>query len=155
MRFLYIVLATSLAFSSAPSLLSQALSTPGCTLEKGYYQCNRTAFLAALKEARTVAVQSRPFDQATTISLSNLARALNKTEISSSPDLTFVLIRAQAEGVFFGPSDRELASFLVYARGSQGSEKRIIWIETFDGEPDIVWPIVVYDIIRQFKASIQ
>jgi len=154
-RFPYIVLAICLAFSITPSLLSQTLSTLGCTIEKGYYQCNRTAFLAALKDARTVAVESRPFDQATTISLGKLTRTLNKAEVSSSPDLTFVLIRAQAEGIFFGPSDRELASFLVYARGPEGTEKRLIWIETFDGEPDVVWPIVVYNIIRQFKASIQ
>jgi hypothetical protein len=154
-RIPYFFLAASLLLSIAPSIRSQALSTPGCTIEKGFYQCNRTAFLAALREAKTVAVESRPFDQATTISLSKLARSLNKTEISGSPDLTFVLIRAQAEGVFFGPSERELASFLVYSRGSQESEKRIIWIETFDGEPNLVWPIVVYDIIRQFKASIQ
>lgn len=151
MRFPYIFLAACLSFSIAPSVFSQAL---GCDVEKGYYQCNRTAFLAALKDARTVAVESRPFDQATTNSLKKLARTLNKTETSGAADLTFVLIRAQAEGVFYGPSDRELASFLVYSRGSEGTEKQLIWIETFHGEPDIVWPIVVFDIIRQFKASI-
>jgi hypothetical protein len=111
--------------------------------------------VAALKEAKTVAVESKPFDQATTNSLSKLARTLNKTEISSSADLTFVLIKTQAEGIFFGPSDRELAAFLVYSVGPQKTDRRLIWIETFDGEPDMVWPIVVYDIIRQFKASIQ
>jgi hypothetical protein len=144
-----------LAFSIAPSLLSQTASTPGCTVEKGYYHCNQAAFLAALNEAKTVAVESRPFDQATTDSLGKLVRALNKTEVSSSGDLTLVLIRTQAEGIFYGPSDRELASFLVYSASPQGTEKQLIWIETFNGEPDLVWPIVVYDIIRQFKTSLQ
>jgi hypothetical protein len=144
-----------LAFSIAPAALSQASSTSGCAVEKGYYQCNRAEFLATLKEAKTVAVQSRPFDQATTNSLGKLARTLQKSEISGSADLTFVLIKTQAEGIFYGPSQRELASFLVYARNSQGTGRQLIWIETFEGEPDIAWPIVVFDIIQQFKASIK
>ena len=111
--------------------------------------------LRTLKEARTVAVESQPFDRATTNSLSELARALGKTEVSSPADLMFVLIRTQAEGIFYGPSGRELASFLVYARGPKGEERQLIWMETFDGEPDMAWPIVVYEIIRQFKASIR
>ncbi|HTH41561.1 MAG TPA: hypothetical protein VL498_00255 [Terracidiphilus sp.] len=154
MRFPYIVLALCLSFAMEPSVFSQALSAPACTVEKGYYQCDRAGFLAALKDAKTVAVESRPFDQATTNSLRKLARTLNKTVIASSPDLTFVLIRAQAEGIFYGPSDRELASFLVYAGGSEGADRQLVWIETYDGEPDLVWPIVVYDILRQFKRSI-
>ena len=151
MRFLSLVL----AFSITPAVLSQAHATTECTIEKGYYHCDQAAFVATLKEAKTVAIESKPFDQATTNSLSKLARSLNKTEITGAADLTFVLIKTQAEGIFFGPSERELAAFLVYSRNPQGAEGKLIWIETFDGEPDTVWPIVVYDIIRQFKTSIQ
>ena len=99
--------------------------------------------------------RTKPFDQATANSLGRLVRTLDKTEASDHADLTFVLIRTQAEGINYGPSGRELASFLVYARGPAGTERQLIWVETFDGEPDIAWPIVVYDIIRQFKASIR
>ena len=155
MRFTLLIPALCLAFSSAPVALAQAPSSPGCALVKGYYQCNRASFAAALKEAETVAVESKPFDQATANSLGRLVRTLDKTEASDHADLTFVLIRTQAEGINYGPSGRELASFLVYARGPAGTERQLIWVETFDGEPDIAWPIVVYDIIRQFKASIR
>ena len=124
-------------------------------MRKGYYHCDRDGLIAALQNAKTIAVKSKPFDTATTKSLGNLVRTLNKTEVSSSPDLTFVLIRAQAEGIFYGPSDRELASLLVYAGSTQESDPKLIWIETFNGEPDLVWPIVVYDIIKQFKAGLK
>ena len=154
-RFSFSPLVPCLFFLIAPAAQSQVASNPGCSIEKGYYQCNRAAFLTTLKEARTVAVESRPFDQATTNSLRKLAGSLHKTETSGSADLTFVLIKTQGEGIFYGPSQRELASFLVYSRNPQGAGKRIIWIETFDGEPDIVWPIVVFDIIQQFKTDIQ
>ncbi len=147
--------ALCLVLFNAPVLLAQAPSAAGCAIEKGYYHCNHASFLRTLKEARTVAVESQPFDRATTNSLSELARALGKAEVSSSADLMFVLIRTQAEGIFYGPSGRELASFLVYARGPKGEERQLVWVETFDGEPDMAWPIVVYEIIRQFKASIQ
>jgi len=136
-------------------LQAQAVPAAGCTLKKGDYQCDRAAFLAALRDSRAIAVGSKPFDQATTNSLGKLVRTLNKQEVSDSADLTFVLIRTEAAGIFFGPSGRELASFLVYSRGAGGREGKLIWIETFDGEPDIAWPIVVFDILKQFKATIQ
>jgi hypothetical protein len=150
-----LALALSSALLIVPALHSQTYSGPGCVVETGYYDCDQAAFKAALKEARTIAVESRPFDQATTNSLKKLAHALNKTEQSSSPDLTFVLIRTDAEGIFFGPSDRELASLLVYSRNPENEKNHLIWIETFYGEPDLVWPIVVYDTIQQFKVSIR
>jgi hypothetical protein len=148
------VLALSLAFSIAPSLMSQASSASECKVEKGYYHCDRGEFLAALKDAKTVQVDSKPFDTATTNSLSKLVRTLKKTEVTNSPDLSLVLVRSQAEGIFYGPSQRELASLLVYSGSSRGSDRKLIWIETFDGEPDLVWPIVVFDIIKQFKSNL-
>ena len=146
------VLCLCIVFSIAPALLSQAAPTPGCTVEENYYHCNQAAFLATLNETRTIAFESRPFDQATTNSLGKLVRTLNKTAVTNSGDLTLVLIKSQAEGIFFGPSDRQLASLLVYSGNPQ--KKRLIWIETFKGEPDLVWPIVVFDIIRQFKTNL-
>ncbi len=150
-----LALALSSAFLIAPALQSQTYSGPGCVVETGYYNCDQAAFKAALKEAKTVAVESRPFYQATTRSLKKLAQSLGKTEQSVSPDLTFVLIKTDAEGIYFGPSDRELASLLVYSRKTKDEKSKLIWIETFNGEPDLVWPIVVYDIIQQFKTSIK
>ena len=155
MRFPLPVSTFCLALISAPAILPQTPNSSGCSVQKGYYHCDQAAFVTAVKEAKTIAIESKPFDQATTDSLSRLVRALGKAEVSSPADLTFVLIRTQAAGINYGPSERELASFLVYSRGPQGAEGQPIWIETFDGEPDMAWPIVVYDIIRQFKSSIR
>ena len=154
MRNLLNVLVLSLAFSIAPALAAQASSVSECKVEKGNYQCDRDGFLAALRDAKTVAVESKPFDTATINSLSKLVRTLKKAEVTSPPDLSFVLIKSQAEGIFYGPSQRELASLLVYAGGPQSSNRKLIWIETFNGEPDLVWPIVVFDIIKQFKSNL-
>ena len=153
MRFPFLIPALCLAFSGTPTVLAQPPSSPACALVKGYYRCDQAAFVTALKQAKTIAVESQPFDQATTNSLGKLVRTLDKTEASSPADLTFVLIRTQAAGINYGPSGRELASLLVYARGHDGTERVPIWVETYDGEPDMAWPIVVYDIIRQFKAN--
>lgn len=155
MRSQFSYLFFCLLLSTGPIVQSQTPSAIACTVEKGYYHCDKAAFVAALEEAKTVAVVSRPFDQATTNSLGKLARTLKKTEVSIAADLTFVMIRTQSEGVIFGPSDRELASFLVYSGSPQDEGGRLIWIETFYGEPDVVWPIVVFDILRQFKTNIQ
>lgn len=155
MRFPIILSALSLAFLGTQAIMAQSHTAPGCTVEKGDYHCDRAAFLTVLRGAKTVTVESRPFDQATTNSLNELARSLGKTESTAPADLTFVLIKSQAEGIFYGPRERELASFLVYSRGPDGAGRQLIWIETFDGETDIVWPIVVFDILRQFKATIQ
>lgn len=149
------VLVLSFAILIAPALAAHASSAPECKVEKGSYSCDRAGFLAALKDSKTIAVESKPFDTATTNSLSKLVRGLKKVEVSVSPDLSFVLIKSQSEGIFYGPSQRELASLLVYSGSAHGSSGKLIWIETFDGEPDLVWPIVVFDIIKQFKTGLE
>ena len=100
-------------------------------------------------------MESQPFDRGTTKSLSNLARALNKAEISQNADLKFVLERTPEEGMFYGPGGRELASLYVYSRQHPGARDQLIWVEEFFEQPDMPWPTVVYNIILQFKASIQ
>jgi hypothetical protein len=136
-------------------VLAQTPSPAACSLEKGYYHCDQAAFARTLKAAWTVAVESRPINLAANKSLRDLVRALNKTETSEAPDLTFVLIKAPDTGINFGPGDRELASLRIYSRGPNGERGQLIWVETLDGQPDMPWPTVVYDLIQQFKASIK
>jgi len=103
-------------------------------------------------------VESKPFDRGTLKSLSDLARTMNKTEVPQSADLTIVLEKTPEEGMFYGPGGRELASLYVFSRGrqdSQGAHGQLIWVEEFFGQPDMPWPTVVYDILRQFKDSIK
>jgi len=139
--------------------LAQAPASLGCTQSKGYYHCNDVAFLAYLKNANTVTVESKPFDRGTMKSLSDLARAMNKTEAPQAAeqpaDLTIVLEKTPEEGMFYGPGGRELASLYVYSKSRQGTLGQLIWVEEFFGQPDMPWPTVVYNIIRQFKDSIK
>jgi hypothetical protein len=135
--------------------MAQAPSSAACSLVRGYYHCDLAAFERYLKEARTVAVESRPSDLATNKSLRDLVRALDKTAAAETADLTFVLIKAPDAGIYFGPNDRELASLHIYSRIRQVGRGQLIWVETFNGQPDTPWPTAVHDLIQQFKASIK
>jgi hypothetical protein len=143
------------ALTNVTCALAQAPSLQACSLVKGYYHCDQAAFAKYLKEARTVAVESRPSDLATNKALGDLVRTLNKTESAENADLMFVLIKAPDVGIYFGPNDRELASLRIYSRVRQIAQGQLIWVETFNGQPDTHWPTAVYDLIQQFKASIK
>ena len=153
MKLRIVAIAVCGAVCGARSAPAQTLA--GCTLVKGYYRCNPVAFEKALKDAKTVVVQTQPFDRGATKALGDLIRALDKTETSGPADLTFLLIRPQAEGILYGPGDRELASLSVYSRGPQGARGQLIWIESYRGQPDMAWAAVVHQLIAQFKASIK
>jgi hypothetical protein len=135
--------------------LAQAHSPQSCSLVKGYYHCDHAAFERYLKEAKTVAVESQPSNLATNRALADLVRTLDKTETVENADLTFVLIKAPDAGIYFGPNDRELASLHIYARVRQDGRGQLIWVESFNGQPDTPWPTAVHDLIQQFKASIK
>jgi hypothetical protein len=135
-------------------MVAQAPS-PACSLVRGYYHCDQAAFAKYLKDARTVAVESRTSDLATNKALRDLVRALDKTEAAETANLTFVLTKTPDTGIYFGPNDRELASLHIYSRGPQSARGQLIWVETFDGQPDTPWPTAVYDLIQQFKVSVK
>jgi len=158
MRFRVLAAAALLAVCSAMSAAAQAPASAGCTLEKGYYYCNRAAFRSALKAARTAAVESPYMDQAGVNALSSLTQELGKTQATKPAepaDLTFVLTRPEPEAVFFGPRGRDLAFINIYARGPVGSRGPLIWNETFYGQEGMPWAIVVHQLIQQFKESIK
>ena len=102
-----------------------------------------------------MAVESRPFNLATNKALRDLVRTLDKSETAENAGLTFVLIKAPGARIYLGPNDRELASLHIYFRAHQDARGQLKWVETFNGQPDTPWPTAVYDLIRQFKASIK
>ncbi len=122
---------------------------------RGSYHCDQTVFARYLKETKTVAIESQPSNLATNRALRDLIKTLDKTETAENADLTFVLIKAPDTGIYFGPNDRELASLQIFSRGPRGARGQLIWVETFDGQPDTPWPTAVYDLIQQFKASVR
>ena len=153
MKLRIIVSAVCVALCSAITVQAQAAA--GCTLVKGYYHCDQAAFLSALKAARTAAVQSPYMDRAGANALGSLARALGKTETSEPADLVFVLSRPEPDAIFYGPRGRELAFLNIYGRGPLGERGSLIWNESFYGQEDMPWPIVVHQLVAQFKDSIK
>jgi len=127
----------------------------GCSRDKGYYFCNKSQFTTALKNAGIVSIETHPFNQISTKALEDLARGLGKSVQSDSAQLTFVLAPGDAEGLYFGPNDRELARLSVFSRGPKGELGQLIWVESFIGQPDMSWPVVVRGLIQQFKADLK
>ena len=124
-----------------------------CSKIKNQYSCDKPQFARVLKDSRTVAVESQPFNRVSVKALEGLARDLSKTVQSDSADLIFVLEPPDPDGIYIGPNDRELATLRIYSRGPKGERGQLLWVETYTGQPDVIWPMVVQGIIQQFKAE--
>ncbi len=125
-----------------------------CSQVKGRYQCDQAAFVRTLSVARTVAVESQPYDRNAQRELTELAAQLGKTVATTNADLTFRLERLDPDNIiYYGPNSRDLALLRVYSRGPQGARGSLVWVETFNGQPNMPWPAVVYKVIQQFKAD--
>jgi hypothetical protein len=139
-------------FSAASAIsLAQTPTINSCTQDHGHYSCDEAGFAHALRSARTVATESQPFNHASEHGLEDLARDLGKTAQAEPADLTFVLVRPDAQGLFYGPAGRELAYLRVFAHGTQSERGSLVWVETYNGQPDLPWPAIVHQLIRQFR----
>jgi hypothetical protein len=123
----------------------------GCSKDKSHYTCDKAQFTKALKAARIVAVETQPFNRVSAGALEGLARELGKSVQSGSADLIFVLGAPDPDGIYIGPNDRELASLRVFLPGRNGERGQLLWVESFIGQPDMPWPMVVHGVIQQFK----
>jgi hypothetical protein len=133
---------------------AQSYAVAGCPQVKGRYQCDQSAFVKTLAVARTVAVETQPFDRNGERQLTELATHLGKTASAENADLVFRLEKIDPDrNVYYGPNGRELAAIRVYSHGSPDAHGPLIWIETFVGQPDMPWPTVVHELIQQFKAD--
>jgi hypothetical protein len=138
----------------AASPIAAKAQTPGCTLAKGVYTCDRASFQRTLKEAKTVAIEVRPRDRMARAQMKELVETLGKTvQPAEAPaDLVFALTPDDFDGIVIGPADRELGSLRVYAPGVDGQHGALLWGETFRGQPDMPWPSVVHMLIVQFQG---
>jgi hypothetical protein len=125
----------------------------GCSKIRDQYSCDKPQFTQALKNARTVAVETQPLNQVSAKALVDLARQLGKAVDPGSPDLIFELEPAAADGVYYGPNDRELAVLRVFARGANGGRGPLLWTESFVGQPDMAWAMVVHGEMQQFRSE--
>jgi len=133
---------------------AQAVS---CTLVKDTYSCDWGVFKKTLAAAKTVAIQSKPMDPGGDRQLRKLVGSLGKEAVVSPEeraDLVMVLVPGESNGIFFGPGGRALATLRIYGRGSLESRGPLLWVETLDGQPDIPWPSVVYQLVSQFQSRV-
>ncbi len=127
---------------------AQSSTAASCVQVKGSDQCNRAAFVKLLAQAKTISVETQPYDRNGQRELKELVNHLGKKVAAAHGNLVFRLQRLSPNNnVYFGPNDRALASLRVYSRGS------LVWVERFTGEPGTPWPTVVYETIQQFQGD--
>jgi len=141
-----------LTFVSA--VRSQSSTDGACSLVRGAYKCDHAAFAKALSGAKTIAVETQPFNRNGQQELAELVTQLGKTPVDADADLIFRLEKLDPDdSVYFGPNDRALAALRVYSKGPHGTRGSLIWVETLIGQPDTPWPSVVYRVIQRFKSD--
>jgi hypothetical protein len=141
-----------LTMAGVPS--ARAQDATGCTLHKGVYSCNWAEFQQALDAARTVWVPVDPMDRFTSVQLRRLVESLGKTVSARrrDADLEMDVVPGVTHGVTIGPADRALATLRVFARSDHA--EKLVWAETFRGQPDRPWASSVHSAITQFKARL-
>lgn len=153
-RVVWIGLALVLAGGVA---IAQKDTGGGCTLDKQVYTCDWQAFRSRLDAAHTVTVETERMDRAAAGQLRKLAGELGKTvQHEGQPaDLTFLLIPVEPTGVHLGPTGEPLATLRIYAPGPGTTRGTLLWAETYTGQPDRPWPMVVHELIEQFRARFE
>lgn len=146
-------LAAVLFLAALKTALLAQTPVVGCTKDKSHYSCDKAQFTTILKAAKVLAVETHPLNKVSAGALNGLARELGKRIDPGSADLFFELEPAEPDGIYFGPNDKELALLRVFQRGPNGGHGQLLWVESFDGQPDIVWPMVVRGAVRQFKED--
>jgi hypothetical protein len=136
---------------------AQSANEAGCTLDKQLYTCNWAAFVQRLDKAHTVAVETQQLDRFTAKQLRELAEELGKTVAPEDQlgDLTFLLIPMQSTGVHIGPGGEPLATLRIYASTPGLPRGKLLWAETYTGQPDRPWPATVHSLIEQFQNRLQ
>lgn len=125
----------------------------GCAHSGTTYNCDKSSFGKVLQAAKTISVQVPRLQPSSSEQLSKLARALGKTVRSGNADLTFVLARPEPTGIYYGPSNRDLADIRVYYGATDHDPGKLVWVESYYGQPGSPWPIVVHHLTDQFRET--
>ena len=153
-----IVLSLSLVLFSAAQRFAMAqtqIEVRSCTERGNAYDCDRHSFEQVLGAAKTVAIKVPRLDPASFRQLQQLAAGLGKTVQPESADLAFVLKSPDPDGIYYGPSNRKLATLLVYYRSSASNPGQLIWTENYFGQPDTPWPAAAHAVIEQFRQDVK
>lgn len=134
------------------------LDLPSCTLQGKNYLCSKPNLQQALAATHTVAIVSQPANHASDAALASLARSLGKTtangDAASSAQLTFRLTPVEPAGVTVGAGTVDLATLNIFVAAPGDPTARLLWSETYNGDPDLPWPAVVNALTRQFKSRL-
>lgn len=134
------------------------LDLPACTLQGKNYLCSKPYLQQALAATHTVAIVSQPANHASDAALASLARSLDKTiaggDAASPAQLTFRLTPVEPAGVTVGAGAVDLATLNIFIAAPGNPTARLLWSETYNGDPDLPWPAVVNALTRQFKSRL-
>jgi hypothetical protein len=123
------------------------VETHACTTTNDHqFQCDKSSFGQVLNAVRSLSVEAPRLHPASLNQMQELARSLGKT-VRADSSLRLVLAPSDPGGVYYGPSDRELGTI----RAWYG--KKLLWVESFSGQPDTPWPIVVNHLTAQFRHN--
>ncbi len=142
---------------AGPAALPAQAQADGCSLVKSTYVCNWQAFRARFARVRTVGIEPRPMERVTERRLRELVLALGKNVAApeQTPDVIFRMLPGTETGIAIGPADQPLAKLEVLAPGVDGAPPTLLWVETFVGQADRPWPMVVTATANQFQARFQ
>lgn len=139
-----------------PSGTSSLSDLPACTLQGRSYICSKPALGQVLAATRTVAIVSQPANHASDAALASLAKSLGKTisagSEASPADLTLRLTPVEPAGVSVGAGTVDLAMLNIFLSAPGKPTGKLVWSETYNGDPDMPWPAVVHALTRQFKS---
>jgi hypothetical protein len=155
-KFLFVTAALVLCTTTQQSAIAQTqIEVHPCTERGNSYNCDRHTFDQLLASAKTISIKVPRLDGSSYKPLLQLATSLGKTVQPDSADLAFVLTSPDPNGVYFGPSDRKLATINIYYRPSPSTPGQLIWSESYSGQPDTRWPIAVHAVIQQLRSDIK
>jgi hypothetical protein len=130
--------------------------TIDCSLDGGKYTCNRLQFLKAFAEAHTVAVESQPRNPVSDKQLTTFAATVAKQPVATGQpaDILLRVVRNQPTGFSVGPGDEDLATLRVFSTKSGSASSHLLWVETYTGQPDLPWAVIVRALTQQLQSTI-
>ena len=126
-----------------------------CTERGNAYDCDRHSFEGVLGLAKTISIQIPRLDPTSFKELQQLASSLGKTVQPESADLTLILSGPDPNGIYFGPSDRKLATISIYYKASSSNPGKLIWTESYFGQPDTPQRTAAHAVIEQFRKDVK
>ena len=132
----------------------------GCTLKNSVYTCDGAAFQKALGAASSVRIETHNIDGVARDQLTTLiTKKLSKTVAApgTPADLSFLMQPLDDQGTFWQAindtaSGLPLGTLRIYTVAPNGSRGHLLWAETFNGNSNTPWPIVVRGLIAQFQS---